>query len=197
MKKNPPKKGPKKSRGNLSTIDLLPEDIRVRLAEALRSRELTQKQIVEHFNSLLAERGAPALSYSAVNRYSKSIEAHRAQMREAQVAAEAIVGGLDEAPESDLGRAVTQIVKSLTFDLVMRERDAAAGEDRAIDPDLLGDIALTIQRLERAASIGQERELKLRSIFEKECSQKLDDAVARGEMAAQAAEDARRHMGFV
>lgn len=186
----------KASRGLPSSIDLLPEDIRLALAQALRERRLTQKEIVAHINALLKERGGPALSYSAVNRYSQQIEAQRQQLREAQEAANAIVGGLSESKEGDIGRALTEVVKSLTFDFALRQKKALQEDGPPVDPELLSDMALTVQRLERAAAVGQARALKLRAVFARECSEKLSAAVQKGQIQAKAAEEARRIMGF-
>ena len=117
----------------MSSIDLLPEDIRVRLNEALRSRRLTQEQIRQGINDLLAERGARPVSRSSLNRYSKRMEEKNAMRREAIEAANTLVGGLGEHSGTDLGRAVTEMVKTLTFDLVMRAQDGDEDEPIGVD----------------------------------------------------------------
>lgn len=141
-------------RGRPSSIDLLPEDIRVRLNAALRERRLTQMQILDAINPLLEERGEKLVSKSAVNRYSMQMEQKGAMMREAREAANALVGGLGEQSGTDLGRAVTEMVKTLTFDLVVN-----GGE---IEVDTLNKVALIAQRIERASKISLEREAQLR-----------------------------------
>ncbi len=154
MKDRERKSGKRLGRGRLSTIDLLPEDIRLRLNEALREKRLTQQQILDAINSLLNDRGEKPISRSSLNRYSMQIEERGAMMREAREAANALVGGLGEQKGTDLGRAVTEMVKTLTFDFV-----ASGGE---LDVDTLNKVALVAQRIERASKISLEREAAIR-----------------------------------
>jgi hypothetical protein len=146
-------------RGRPSSINLLPEDIRLRLNEALRDRRLTQKQILDAINPLLEERGEKPVSKSAVNRYSMNIEEKGSMMREAREAADALVGGLGEQKGTDLGRAVTELVKTLTFDLVLSGKD---DQGEAIGVDTLNKVALIAQRIERASKISLDREAQIR-----------------------------------
>ena len=109
-------------------------------------------------NALLAERGLQPLSRSAVNRYSAQIEEKQGLLREAREAADAIVGPLEAAGQGDLGRAATELVKALTFDATVR---AKSGVGEPVSVALLGDLALILQRIERASKLGVERELKV------------------------------------
>lgn len=182
----------KKGRGRPSSIDLLPEDLRVRLNDALRDKRLTQQQILSTFNQLLSERGEPQISRSALNRYAVHVEEMGAMMREAREAASALVGGI-KASESDVGRAVTELIKTMTFDLIDRMR---TGEE-APNVETLGELALLAQRVERASKTGLERELKLREQFMSEQKQKLDKAESEGALHKEAAQAAREILGFV
>ena len=141
-------------RGRLSTIDFLPEDIRIKVNAELRNRDKTQTQILSELNPALQERGKKLISKSAFNRYAMQIEEKGSMMREAREAADALVGGLGEQKGTDLGRAVTEMVKTLSFDLVLN-----GGE---IDVDTLNKVALIAQRIERASKISLDREEQLR-----------------------------------
>lgn len=155
-------------RGRLSSIDLLPEDVRLRLNEALRKKRLTQKQILDAINPLLDERGAKPITRSSLNRYSMQIEEKGAMMREAREAANALVGGLGEQKGTDLGRAVTEMVKTLTFDLV-----ANGGE---LDVETLNKVALIAQRIERASKISLEREAVIRKQAQEEALKAIEES---------------------
>jgi hypothetical protein len=158
-------------------------------------RRLTQLEIIEHFNSLLSGRGHPPLSRSAVNRYAVHIEEKNGLLREAREAAEAMVGRLEGENKGDLGRAISEMVKGLVFDLVMRAKDRSkAGE--AVSLDTLSDVSLALQRIERASKLGVDRELKVRQELMEEQRRKLDAAVKEGTFNAEAAREARRIMGF-
>ncbi len=158
----------RQGRGRLSTIDLLPEDIRLRLNAALREKRLTQQQILDAINPLLEERGAKQISKSSLNRYSMQIEERGAMMREAREAANALVGGLGEQKGTDLGRAVTEMVKTLTFDLV-----AGGGE---LDVDTLNKVALVAQRIERASKISIEREAAIKKQAQEEALAAIEES---------------------
>jgi hypothetical protein len=146
-------------RGRLSSIDQLPEDIRLKVNAELRNRDKTQMQILDDINPHLQERGGKPISKSAFNRYAMQIEEKGSMMREAREAADALVGGLGEQKGTDLGRAVTELVKTLTFDLVLSGQD---DEGEAIGVDTLNKVALIAQRIERASKISLEREAQLR-----------------------------------
>lgn len=161
----------KQGRGRLSSIDLLPEDIRVQLNDELRARRLTQKQIRDAVNPLLAERGERPVSRSALNRYAQQVEEKGAFMREAREAAEKLVGGLKEQRGTDLGRAVTELVKTVTFDLMIRAQDADS--DEPIDVDMLNKVALIAQRIERASKISVERESAIREEAQRQERERL------------------------
>ncbi|SDU26948.1 DUF3486 family protein [Desulfobacula phenolica] len=178
-------------RGRPSSIDLLPEDIRSQLNAALRDRRMTQKQILEIINPLLDERGKKPISRSAINRYSMQIEEKGAMMREAREAADALVGGLGEQKTTDLGRAVTELVKTLTFDLVLSGRDE---EGEAIGVDTLNKVALIAQRIERASKISLDREAQIRKQVLEQAADAVDETVVEGGLSDEAADMIRRQI---
>ncbi|MCG8635435.1 MAG: DUF3486 family protein [Desulfobacterales bacterium] len=178
-------KGKRPGRGRQSTIDQLPDDIRIKLNEALRDRRLTQKEILASINGLLKDRGEKPLSKSAVNRYSMAIEEKGAMMRQAREAADALVGGLAEYKGTDLGRANTDIVKTLVFDVVMKGLD---GEGGGIDIDALNKLALVTQRLERASKISLDRETKLREQILAEAADTVEETAIQSGMNEEQAQ---------
>ena len=178
-------------RGRPSSINLLPEDIRLRLNEALRDRRLTQKQILDAINPLLEERGEKPVSKSAVNRYSMNIEEKGSMMREAREAADALVGGLGEQKGTDLGRAVTELVKTLTFDLVLSGKD---DQGEAIGVDTLNKVALIAQRIERASKISLEREAQIRKQVLEEAVDIVEESKTEGGLSDEVVEMIRRQI---
>lgn len=145
--------GKRKGRGRLSSVDLIPEDIRVELNAALQERRLTQEEIREAVNGLLTDRGEKSISKSAFNRYAVHTEERRKMMREARESADALVSGLGAQKDTDLGRALTEIIKTLTYDRIMSEE---------LDVDSLGKLALLVQRLQRTTSLSQDMQEKIR-----------------------------------
>lgn len=160
-------------RGRPSSIDQMPEDLRVQVNAGLRSRRMTQQEILADINARLAHRGEKPISKSALGRYAMQVEEKGAMMREAREAADALVGGLGEQKGTDLGRAVTEMVKTLTFDLVVK--------DGSLDVDTINKVALISQRIERASKISLEREEKVRKQAQEEAlaavEEKLGDQI--------------------
>lgn len=170
----------RKGRGRPSSIDLIPEDLRVRLNQALRDRRFTQQQILDQINELLVDRGKPEVSRSALNRYSMQIESKGSQMREARAAAEALCSGLDARGNGDLTQAVSELVRTLAFDHLL------AMQDGEVDVDVLNKVALLTQRIELASTRGIQREQLIRDEARR---QALEDA-------AKAVEDAAVQQGL-
>lgn len=174
------KKRKKPGRGQLSTVDRLPEDIRVEVNAELRSRRKTQTEILEAVNPVLEERGEKPLTRSALNRYAMQAEEKGAMMRQAREAANTLVGGLGEQSGTDLGRAVTELVKTLTFDLVLRAQDGDS--DEPIDVDTLNKVALIAQRIELASKTSLDRETAIREEAQRKERERLK-AKTMGAMA--------------
>ena len=178
---------PKKvKRGKPSSIDLIPEDLRLELVKALKEKRLSQKDILEAFNKLLKERTEPIISKSALNRYAQKITETAAMLQDAKETANVLVGKLG-AEDSNLGRALAEMIQSLAFNIVLN------GE---VSVDTLSQLALLTQRLESAGKIGIERELKILENFKKEQIDKLVDAEKRGDIKKEAMLEARRILGF-
>lgn len=174
-------------RGRPSTIDLLPEDIRLELNAALRDRRLTQKEIRQTINPVLAERGQNPISKSAINRYSMQIEEKGSMMREAREAADALVGGLGEQKGTDLGRALSELVKTLTFDLVLSGQGDDEGKSEPLGVDTLNKVALIAQRIERASKISLERESELRKQVLEEAAETVEETARQQGMGTDQA----------
>ncbi|MBU0972311.1 MAG: DUF3486 family protein [Proteobacteria bacterium] len=170
-------------RGRLSTIDQLPEDVRIRVNAELRNRDKTQIQILEDINPDLRVRGQKPISRSAINRYAMAVEEKGSMMREAREAADALVGGLGEQKGTDLGRAVTEMVKTLSFDLVLNGGD--------IDVDTLNKVALIAQRIERASSMSLDREEQIRKQTLEQAARNLEEAGKKKGMTAERLKEIR------
>ena len=167
-------------RGRLSTIDQLPEDIRLTVNAELRNRDKTQTQILEDINPDLQERGQKPIYKSAFNRYAMAIEEKGSMMREAREAADALVDGLGEQKGTDLGRAVTEMVKTLSFDLVLNGGD--------IDVDTLNKVALIAQRIERASTMSLDREEQIRKQTLEQAADTVEEAAIQNGMNEEQAQ---------
>ena len=179
-----------KGRGRLSSIDRLPEDVRVQVNAALRERRQTQVEILDEVNAELVSRGEAPISKSALGRYAVAVEKKMAQMREAREAANAMVGGLDEIKGTDLGRTITEMIKTLAFSKIMKD-----GEDnQELDVDTLNKLALLAQRIERASKMSHDREQAIRSKALEAAASAVDETAAQGGLSDEAADMIRRQI---
>ena len=162
----------KTGRGRLSSIDLLPEDIKAQLNAALREKRLTQKQILDAVNPLLAERGKTPVSKSALGRYAMSVEEKGAMMREAREAAKALVGKFEEHSDSDIGRLLSEMIKTLTFERVMTGGD--------LDVPELNKLALIAQRMARTSKIDLERDKAVKQQMAEKAKERINELEKQG-----------------
>jgi hypothetical protein len=172
-----------------SSIDLLPDDIRVKLQELLRDPRLTQLGATARINAILEEQGHPErLSKSSVNRYALSMEKVGAKLRQSREVAQMWIGELGAEPAGDVGKLLNEMVRTIAFDLTMR---LAEGDIDDIDPKMIKDLATGIHRLERAASenvrLEEETRKKERERLKEAALQAVDQVTAKdgGRMTAE------------
>ena len=170
----------KQGRGRLSSVDKLPDDIRIYINDALRERRIEQVDILDEINAMLRARGKKQISKSAFNRYALNFEERVTKMRHAREAANAIVGKLDVDRNTDLGLATTELVKTAVFDRVFNDQDD-------LDVDTINKLALAIQRLEKASSDNDKRVAEIRRRAIEEAAEQVEEtAIQMGQTAEQA-----------
>ncbi|TYB11834.1 DUF3486 family protein [Aggregatibacter actinomycetemcomitans] len=152
----------KTTRGRASKVDLLPADIKTRLAMMLRDKMFSQAEILEEINDLIRDCGLPEtalLSKTGLNRYASKMEKIGAKIRESREVAEVWTKQFGESKksESDLGKLLMETVKIIAFHKAMN-----LGEMDDVDPKVINQLALVANRIEQAQSINEERERKIR-----------------------------------
>lgn len=164
-----------------SSIDRLPDDIREKLQALLRDSRVTQLEATARINAILDEVDHPEkLSKSSVNRYAQKMEKVGARLRQSREVAQMWIAKLGAAPQGQTGHLVNEILRTLSFDvsLILQEGKLNAKTAPAV-VDMLKGLALTMQRLEKAASENVKREAEIRR-------QAIEDAAdAVGEAAKQ------------
>jgi len=159
-----------------STIDRLPDDVREKLQELLRDPRVTQLEATARINEILEGEGHPErLSKSAVNRYAVRMEEVGKKLRETREIAQMWIGKLGAEPQGEVGKLLNEMVRTLAFRAAMSASDA---EDDAIDPRLLKSLAVSVYRLEKAASENQQLEEKIRKQERETTKKEAVDALA-------------------
>jgi hypothetical protein len=164
-----------KKKQQQSSIDRLPEDIRVKLQEYLRDPQLTQKEARIRINEILDGTDHPErLSKSSVNRYAQRMEDVGAKLRETREVARMWIGKLGSEPQGEVGKLLNELVRTLAFRAAMKASEA--DEDEPIDPKLLKSLAVSVYRLERAANENAVLEDKIRKKTLLQAAAAVDEA---------------------
>ncbi|EGJ49037.1 DUF3486 family protein [Desulfocurvibacter africanus] len=147
-----------------SSIETLPQDILERLQELLRDPRVTQLDVTARINELLAAEGFPGrVSKSAVNRYAQRMEEVGAKLRQAREVAQMWIGKLGAAPQGQVGQLVNELLRTLAFDLSMTLQEGVLNADHAPEiAKMLKDMAIAMEKLEKAASENLKREEDIR-----------------------------------
>lgn len=162
-----------------SSIDRLPADIRTKLQELLRDPRVTQLEATRQINAVLEEDGsADRLSKSAVNRYAVKMEAVGAKLRQSREVAKMWIGRLGAEPQGEVGKLLNEMVRTLAFEATM---EMAEGSE-PVEPRMLRDLSIAIEKLEKAASENVKRDAEIRN-------RALEDA-------ANAVEETARQQGL-
>jgi hypothetical protein len=154
--------------GRHSKVDKLPAVAREALIQWLSDPAWTRQDATEALHALLDELGhdgeRPAVD--SVNRYAQRYEAQLQRMRERTEVANAWIGQFGRVPEGKLGQMVIQLVHGLSWELGLKLSEGTpdvGSEDMPAAVRMLRDLAVTIERTERASSISAEREAEIRT----------------------------------
>jgi len=167
--------------GRISSIDRLPAEARSALQGWLAEPGITQQEAKDRVNDLLADMGIHdlQLTRSAVNRYDIRMREVGQRLRERHEVAEMWIGKFGRMPAGQLGQLIIQMVHGLAFDAGVQlselEMDA---ENMPGTVKMLKELAITIERTERAASLNAEREAEIRR-EEREAAAGAAETIAR------------------
>ena len=174
--------GERVTRGRPSRIDQLPMELKERLDDLLR-RGVTQAEILKRLEEPLRDAGEEPLSRSGLNRYATRMEKVGAKIREHRAIADAWTAKFGERPTGEVGQLTIETLRTLAFDIVLRSED----EETPLDIPEIGELALAIQRLERAATLGRMREREMRAAFAEE----VEEVAKKHGLGADTAADLR------
>jgi len=163
-----------------STIETLPSDILEQLQALLRDPRCTRLEITAEINALLEKEGHDdRISASSLNRYAKRMDQVGEKLRQSRQIADMWIGKLGAAPQGQIGQLVNELVRNLAFDTALKLSEG----DEPVEPKLLKELAIAVERLEKAAS---ENEKRRREIEAEARRQALEEAAQRVDEAAKA-----------
>jgi hypothetical protein len=163
----------REGRGQLSSIDLLPEeaqdDITWALGE-LNARQRTQADILLELNDRLAVKGIDPISKSAFSRYSVRLFTRVRRTAERQRIYEAIAPQLSPDKISQTDLILGEFLKTLI--------DSILDMDGALGPRDAHDLAKAFHHTVQAEKVSAERRSKLVADFRARTEAAVDGAVA-------------------
>ncbi|NNI75894.1 DUF3486 family protein [Pasteurella multocida] len=171
----------KQTRGRASKVDLLPPNIKTQLAMMLRDKQYSQAQILEEINDLIRDCGldeSHLLSRTGLNRYANRMEKMASKIRNAREVAEIWTKQFGEAPQSDIGKLLMEIVKNLAFET------SIGMSEQGTDAKSLALLASAVQRLEQAESLSHKREQAIRKEMAQLAAETAEKAVVQAGLSA-------------
>ena len=177
----------RKKRGKPSKIDLLPNAIKSKLDELLRNNKMQQKDILQAVNALISDAGLGdklKLSASGVNRYSTQMETIGHDIRQAREMAEIWVAKLGTDPSGDVSKLLMEMLRTQSFRLLVKAND---NPDDVLDPKTIGELALGIQRIEKASILNMEREKEIKKAFADAAADTIDKTAKQAGLTSEGA----------
>lgn len=156
-----------------SSIKTLPPQLLEQLQDWLRDPCITQAQATERLNDLLIEIGEKPRSKSAVNRYSIQMNEVGEHIRQSRELAEMWVGKFGNAPQGKIGQLLNEIIRNLAFNTAL---NMSEGEG-IVEPKLLKDLAIAIEKLENASTINEKRQREIEKAILEKASEKTEKLV--------------------
>ncbi len=183
----------RKTRGKPSKVHQLPENIKTKLDELLRDGKLTQSDILEQVNALIKQAGladTEKLSKSGINRYSTNMQTVGARIAEARAVSEQWVAKLGNKPSGDVSNILIEMVRTLAFESVLKASD---GEE-PVDPKYIKDLAIGIEKLEKAATESTKREQEIRKAFAEEAAATAEEIAVQAGLTNEGANTIKKQI---
>lgn len=177
-----------------STVDKLSPEVRAQLRGWLQDPRLSQIEVTARTNELLTELGLPErVTKSSVNRAALRWEKVDSRIRQQREVSEMFIAKVGAAPQGQSGLMINEILRTLAYDLTEKLIDIDLENEETNLPAVIDQVkalALTMQRLESAATNNVKREAEIRK---QERDKALQDAanVIGKEASAQGMDEAQ------
>ena len=163
-------------------IERLPDEIRQHLYALLESKQFTSVEITDQINDMLAEfageTDVESVSKNSIWREGQRMDEISKQMRESQHWADRMSEKFDLSNLGEQGRLLLSMLSTAAF----KTSAHLMNKDDPIDPETLGDLVLSISRLQRGANYSAELE---KQVAEKARKEALEAAASVAENHAK------------
>lgn len=165
-----------------SSIQQLPPELREAVDGAIREGRATIEDLV----AMIRAHGVE-VSKSAVGRYTKRANDQMERYREAQEIARVWVGKIQEDPEGDVGRLLSQMLKTVAFQVSAEMGDEEAG---ATPRDVMF-LANALKSLGGFDKMRTEEILRIRKEVAKEAAETAATVAKQGGLSAESVAEIR------
>jgi hypothetical protein len=173
----------------ISTIELLPSEIRSELDKKLAAGQLTLDQLLDNLDT-----AGVSVSRSALGRYRKTFEETAAKLRESREVAMAFAQELGTVPNDEMGQMLIELVHTLAFKML-----SSPDAEKFKTSDLM-KLAISLKSLSSAKVDTTKLAMEIREKERKRISQEMDQKLVKaqdiGKISEEAAQEARRILGF-
>jgi len=179
--------------------DLLPEDIRAYFHQLIQSKKYTCEQIAEMVNQELAnytgESDVEQISKNLVWREAKKMEEVAQDIQRCNEYSKAMADKLNLASLGEQGVLLQSMLMSAMFKTTAHAMSKAT-DDEPIDPETLGDLVLSIQRLQRSVSNSATLRKQIKEELLAEQKAKLEAMDSKGGVTADTKAAIREALGI-
>jgi len=182
--------------GRSSTIDRLPPDILEKLNALLSDPRCSQIDAAHRINAILSQEGhSERVSKSAVNRYAIRMNEVGQRLKERHQVADMWVGKFGRLPQGQMGQLIIQMVHGLAFDASMKLSEGEMeAENMPGTVKMLKELAIMLERTERAASLNADREKDIRKQAAEEAAEAAEKSMASQGMSRDSIDTLKREI---
>lgn len=173
-----------------NSIKSLPPPLLEQLQEWLRDPAITQLEATERLNALLEEIGEPPRSKSAVNRYAMKMSEVGAKIQQSREIADMWIAKFGNAPQGKVGALLNELVRNLAFETALHMSE----DEEPADPGALKELAQAIEKLERASTINEKRQLEIEKAVLEKAAEQTERAVVQAGLSADTAQQIKRQI---
>lgn len=172
--------------GNTSSLETLPEEVKEAYFSLIR-----KGRTINDICAWLADMGEER-SRSAVGRHVKNAKAQMEKYKQAQAVAKTWIGKLEEDPEGDVGRLISEMLRVVAFQQ-LSDMGEDGGETVATPMDIMF-IAKAIKEVASADKISADRIFRIRQEVKKEAVKAVEKVAKKGGISKETVEQARREI---
>lgn len=174
--------------GRKSSIKRLPRPVQKAINREIEADRLTLDEIIDLIREEFGEDHAP--SRSSLHRYKLNMEEQMQAVRESREIADVWAEKLGQEPDSDIGKVVLEILRTLSY----RTSADLLQQGKGVDPKQLAQLSRAMTYIENAGRLSQQRERELLEAARAEAADKAAAIATKGGMSQEMVTELRKQL---